>query len=311
MPRWHFGSPPIPATAVLLSMLALSVPILFIAAAAGEPLRFESLLWLIVLLPGFLLAYYRGWQGVATGLALGMAVFSLMQVYLVVVDARLPDWPLMAAITIAYVAISVALGSVVERLHGQRETAERLALYDALTQLPNRRYLDLILEREFAAAQRGRVVVAVAFDVDGLKEINDRHGHLAGDDALRAVGKVLARNTRTMDLSARPGGDEFVSVLSSSSLDGALVFVHRVFEAVHAIDHIGCALSLSAGIAAYDIAMVEPRDLLEAADRALYRAKHGDGTKVVIADPEEDPTAATRDASARRASPSHTALGSP
>lgn len=287
MPRWHFGSPSIPATAILLSMLALSVPALSIAAAGEAPSRFESLVWLAVLIPAFLLAYYRGWKGVATGLALGMAVFSLGQVYLVLVGGRLPDWPLMLAITTAYIGIALALGAVAERLHEEREKAERLALYDPLTRLPNRRYLDLILDKEFAAAQRGRVVVAIAFDLDGLKEINDRHGHLAGDDALRAVGRVLAGTTRTMDLSARFGGDEFISILSSSSTAGALVFVGRVLEAVRGIEHFGGRLSLSAGVAVYDISMVEPRDLVGAADRALYQAKLKNGDTVVVFAPEE------------------------
>lgn len=272
MPRWHFGSPAIPATAVLISVLAIFVPVVATMAGPGE-FRFEALVWLTALIPAFLLAFYRGWQGVATGLALGMAVFAVVQVYLVWFGGRLPDWPLMLSITLAYVGIALVLGGVTERLHLEREKAEQLALIDPLTDLPNRRYFDLILNREFAAAQRGRVVVAVAFDVDGLKEINDRHGHLAGDDALRAIARVLDRNTRTMDMTARLGGDEFVSVLSSSSALGALVFVHRVLGGVDAIDSLPHPVHLSAGVAAYHIDMAEPRDLLHAADQALYNAK--------------------------------------
>jgi diguanylate cyclase (GGDEF)-like protein len=283
MPRWHFGSPAIPATAVFISVLAISVPVFATTAGPGEPLRFEALVWLTALIPAFLLAFYRGWRGVATGLAVGMVAFSLAQVYLVWVGGRLPDWPLMLSITLAYVGIALALGGVAERLHTEREKAEQLALIDPLTELPNRRYFDLILNREFAAAQRGRVVVAVAFDVDGLKEINDRYGHLAGDDALRAVGRVLARNTRTMDMSARLGGDEFVSVLSSSSADGALVFVRRVLDGVDRIDSLPHPVHLSAGVAAYHIDMAEPRDLLHTADQALYRAKHRGPSSITLA----------------------------
>jgi diguanylate cyclase (GGDEF)-like protein len=283
MPRWHFGSPAIPVTALLISALALSVPVFATAAGPGEPLRFEALLWLTALIPAFLLAFYRGWQGVATGLALGMAAFSLAQVYLIGVGGRLPDWPFMLSITLAYIGIALALGAVAERLHGEREKAEQLALLDPLTDLPNRRYLDLILGREFAAARRGRLVVAVAFDVDGLKEINDRHGHLAGDEALQAVGRVLARNTRAMDLSARLGGDEFVSILSASTAEGALVFVRRVLEEAERIEGLPQTIQLSAGVAPYHMDMVEPRDLLYAADQALYRAKARRASSIALA----------------------------
>jgi diguanylate cyclase (GGDEF)-like protein len=172
---------------------------------------------------------------------------------------------------------------VAERLHGEREKAEQLALLDPLTDLPNRRYLDLILGREFAAARRGRLVVAVAFDVDGLKEINDRHGHLAGDEALQAVGRVLARNTRAMDLSARLGGDEFVSILSASTAEGALVFVRRVLEEAERIEGLPQTIQLSAGVAPYHMDMVEPRDLLYAADQALYRAKARRASSIALA----------------------------
>lgn len=292
MPRWHFGSPPIPVTAVLVSGLALSVPLTSILAAGADGTRFEALVWLTALIPAFLLAYYRGWQGVATGLAAGMVVFSLAQVYLVVSGARLPDWPLMLGITTAFLGVALALGVVTERLHGEREKAERLALFDALTDLPNRRYLELILEKEFAAAERGRFIVLIAFDLDGLKAVNDRLGHSAGDRALRAFAGVLEKNTRAMDLSGRLGGDEFLSVLSGSSLEGAMVFVRRVQAAVEELES-PLPLSVSAGLAAYSSRFSGPEAMLDAADRALYEAKKRSAGGVMIA---PDPTPPPPDA---------------
>lgn len=282
MPRWHFGSPPIPATAVLLSVLALLVPLAAITAAGTDVMRFEALVWLTALIPAFLLAYYRGWQGVATGLALGMAVFSVAQVFLVLSGTRLPDWPLMLSITAAFAGVALVLGGVTERLHAERENAEQLALHDSLTGLPNRRYLELILEREFAAAERGRAVVLIAFDLDGLKRINDRQGHSAGDEAICAFARVLEHNTRAMDLSARLGGDEFVSVLSSSSIEGAMVFVRRVQAAVEQIEA-PQPLSVSAGLASYSRGFRQPHELLDAADRVLYEAKKQSVGGVMIA----------------------------
>lgn len=280
-PRWYFGSPQIPVRAVGISALALAVPIAASLLAGDEPGRFEALLWLTALIPGFLLAYYRGWSGVATGLASGMAVFSLVQVYLVATSQRLPDWPFMLAMTVALLLVSLVVGGVTDRLHGTREKAERLALIDPLTDLPNRRYLDLLLEKEFAAAQRGRDLVVVAFDIDGLKDINDHYGHAAGDDALKAVATVLRANTRSMDMSARVAGDEFVTVLSTARLEGALVFVRRVQAAVSEHPHESGQLTVSAGLAPYHIDVKGADALLRAADEALYQAKAGPGRLTV------------------------------
>ena len=275
-PKWHFGAPSIPARAALLSALALVVPLAASLAGGAAADRYEALLWLTALIPGFLLAYYRGWSGIATGLAAGMAIFSFAQVYLIVTGRRLPDWPFMLAITAALVLISLVAGGVVEQIHTARERAEHLALFDPLTDLPNRRYLGLILEKEFAAAQRGRGLVVVAFDLDGLKAINDDHGHQAGDEAIRAVAEVLASSTRSMDLSARLGGDEFASVLSSATAEGALVFVKRIQHTVSNLTHLPVRISVSAGIAEYHIDIADEEQLLRAADGALYEAKRSD-----------------------------------
>lgn len=274
-PRWHFGSPSIPPRAVLLSALALVVPVAASLAGGPEADRYEALLWLTALIPGFLLAYYRGWSGIATGLAAGMAVFSLAQVYLVLTGYRLPDWPFMLGITSALVFLSLLAGGVAQQLHEARERAERLALIDPLTDLPNRRYMELILEKEFAAAQRGRELVVVAFDLDGLKSVNDLHGHAAGDDVIRAFAGVLRSNTRSMNLSARLGGDEFISIVSGTSVEGALVFVERVQHALTELASLPASISVSAGVAEYHVDITDEEHLLNVADEALYEAKRG------------------------------------
>ena len=263
-PEWHFGSPTISVRAILISALALTVPVAASVTGGGEPGRFEALLWLSALIPGFLLAYYRGWSGVATGLAFAMFGFSVTQVYLIVASDRLPDWPYMLAITGALALGSLVAGAVTDRLHAERERAERLALIDPVTDLPNRRYFDVILGKEFAAAERGRDLVLVVFDVDDLQAIQDRHGREAGDDVLKAFADVLRSYTRSMNLSARLEAGEFISLVSASTIDGALVFVRRVQDV---------RVTVSAGVAAYHDGMSEPRDLLAAADRALSRAR--------------------------------------
>ncbi len=287
-PTWHFGPPPIPMRSLAISALAIAVPVLATLTDSSVGSQYEALLWLIALIPGFLLAYYRGWSGVATGLALAMVAYSLAQVYLVASGQRLPDWPYMLAITVALLLLSLLAGDVTNRLHEAREKAERLALIEPLTGLPNRRYFDLILEREFAAAQRGRDLVVAMFDMDGLKEINDTSGHAAGDEILAGFARVLDSNTRSMNLSARVGGDEFASIVSSATVEGALVFVERVQDATRAMEHMAGRVSVSVGLAAYHGGMKEPEEILAAADLALYRAKSETPGGVAVHQVEEE-----------------------
>lgn len=151
----------------------------------------------------------------------------------------------------------------------------RLSLTDPLTGLANRRQLERDIAREFAAARRGRDLAVVMFDLDGFKDYNDRHGHLAGDDVLRAFAAALTAETRAMNLAARYGGDEFIVLLADSDLGGAATFIHRVRDRFTAASgHAGATgLTVSAGVAVFDPRMQRPEELIDAADRELYRAK--------------------------------------
>jgi len=150
-----------------------------------------------------------------------------------------------------------------------------LSITDPLTGLANRRQLARDLSREFAAAKRGRQLVAVMFDVNGFKAYNDKHGHLAGDQVLRALGDALATHTRAMNLAARYGGDEFVVLLADSEPHGARIFVQRVRQGFdHAVAALGRGgVTIGAGIASYHPDMKDPEELIAAADAALYEAK--------------------------------------
>jgi diguanylate cyclase (GGDEF)-like protein len=157
------------------------------------------------------------------------------------------------------------------RLHARLRA---LSLTDPLTDLPNRRHLELHLAQEFAAARRGRALAVVLFDVDYFKEFNDTLGHLAGDDALRAMGEILLGETRAMNLVARYGGDEFVAVLSDTDVEGAERHARRVSLRLSRHPVLGpLGLSVTAGVAAFQDAMEQVDDLLQAADQDLYRNK--------------------------------------
>ncbi len=154
------------------------------------------------------------------------------------------------------------------------EEVRGLALTDPLTGLANRRALEHELAREFAAAHRGRQLVIVMLDIDGFKRYNDTRGHLAGDDALRALGAVLLHETRAMNQAARYGGDEFVVLLAETDLHGAEVFAERMrWRFRNVLAATGGGLDLTYGIAEFDPSMSSPAELLSLADQALYRGK--------------------------------------
>lgn len=165
---------------------------------------------------------------------------------------------------------SVALANA--RLHSD---IQALSLTDALTNLPNRRHLDIHLKREVAAARRGRSVCVVLFDLDDFKSHNDNLGHVVGDQILRGFGRVLQGETRAMNLAARYGGDEFLSILTELPHDGALVHAERVVERTLGDPELSkYGVTVSFGIGEFDSAtMTDANDLIRAADENLYRSK--------------------------------------
>lgn len=167
---------------------------------------------------------------------------------------------------------SVALGNA--ELHAN---VQALSLTDHLTGLPNRRHLQLHLEREVAAARRGRTLSLVLFDIDDFKRYNDTLGHIVGDQILKAFSRVLEIENRAMNLVARYGGDEFVTVLSESDPEGAEGYITRVNDRVSRDRMLAPhGVSVSWGIASFAAdAMVTVDELIQAADESMYALKEG------------------------------------
>lgn len=160
------------------------------------------------------------------------------------------------------------------------EEIYRLAVCDGLTQLPNRRLFEESLDREFARAQRHkRPLSLIMFDVDKFKLINDNYGHLCGDMALRAIADTFRPRMRREDLFARYAGDEFVWILSETVLPQALLFAEWLVNTCRKIKITfkkePVYISLSVGVASFNTSLKSPKDLIDAADQALYRAKEG------------------------------------
>ncbi len=173
------------------------------------------------------------------------------------------------------------------------------AQQDPLTGLTNRRHLDERLGAELSAALRhGRALALILVDVDRFKAINDAHGHLAGDEALRVAALALRETVRKEDVLARYGGDEFVVLARETDLAGARVLAERLRLAVEqcrwAWQGREVPLTASAGVAvstrAGSFAPGESdRTLMAWADRALYLAKEAGRNAVVVLAAEEEP----------------------
>jgi diguanylate cyclase (GGDEF)-like protein/PAS domain S-box-containing protein len=165
---------------------------------------------------------------------------------------------------------------IVEDITKQRELEDhlrQLAAKDGLTGLANYRTLVEVLDSEMRRSQRtGREFAVVLFDLDGLKRINDRYGHLTGNEALRRLADTLSICCRDIDTAARFGGDEFALVLPETTAPSAGLVAQRIRESL-ALDGRGIKLSVSTGAAAYPQDGQSIGELLGAADAAMYAMK--------------------------------------
>jgi diguanylate cyclase (GGDEF)-like protein len=158
----------------------------------------------------------------------------------------------------------------------QFEQMRYLADHDPLTQLPNRRAFMRELERGVAEALETHAPLAlVVLDLDGLKELNDRHGHAAGDDCLVRIGRLLRTELRPHDRAFRIGGDEFAVLLPATNARGAEEVTARLVEWLERSSRSSVLRpQASFGVAATVDGLETQESLLRAADEAMYRSKN-------------------------------------
>ncbi|OLF53896.1 EAL domain-containing protein [Pseudomonas chlororaphis] len=166
---------------------------------------------------------------------------------------------------------------------------ERLAYYDSLTTLPNRRLLMVRANAMIAQAQRAQTSLAVLFiDINRFKQVNDSLGHAAGDALLCEIARRLQNSVRGDDLVSRLSGDEFVIVLSSSSVDQAVAFSQRVINELAkplVLNEVRLIPSASIGIGLYPEHGSDIQSLLLHADQAMYKAKSAGRQAISVFDP--------------------------
>jgi len=187
-------------------------------------------------------------------------------------------------LTQAFIGVAAVSTLVLATVVAERTSAEaqlrHLSQTDPLTGLANYRLLMERLQREVIRSERtGRPFSVVLLDVNRMKQINDEHGHVAGSRALCRIATALRASSRAVDTAARYGGDEFVLLMPESDAPAAAELAGRIIDSL-ARDHGATPVTVSIGAATYPGDGATMEALLEAADRALYRMKNGDATRI-------------------------------
>ncbi|MGN1125350.1 MAG: diguanylate cyclase [Candidatus Gastranaerophilaceae bacterium] len=161
------------------------------------------------------------------------------------------------------------------------------AVTDALTTLYNRRYFEEAINKEFTRANRQKQPFSViGIDLDHLKQINDKYGHVYGDLAIKQISSVLKQNARSIDVPARIGGEEFNVLLPGIDSKGAMIAAERIRKAIEAtpIETVGI-ITASLGVATFLEHANNVEELLELTDQAMYHSKRNGRNQVTLATP--------------------------
>jgi diguanylate cyclase (GGDEF)-like protein len=277
---WAQARPAWPRWQVLLEAVALFVMLVWVGLlvfAGLFPSDIKNYPLEFLCVPFFLWSAFRfGRREAATAMALlsGIAVWGTLHGFGPFVrDTQNESLVLLQA----YTSVMSVMGLVLAASVGEHKSAEaqlhQLATTDPLTGLANYRRLLEVLRAEIARSGRTRRSFAVLFvDMNGLKRVNDRYGHLTGSRALCRVGDALRQASRAIDTPARFGGDEFAIVLPETTNEGGMRVLERVSELL-SLDPVAPRISVSGGVAVFPEDGESPTILLRAADRKLYEAK--------------------------------------
>lgn len=172
------------------------------------------------------------------------------------------------------------------RIEIQQKQLERMAYYDSLTDLPNRRLLDKVIKEEMSSMKHnGHEAVIIILDIDNFKNINDTYGHLVGDIILRQMAGFLKSNVKETDTVSRFGGEEFIILMPETSLEEGYAFAERlrklIMEKRFIVGSITLQITASFGVSLLtDTNSQNLKDCYIFADKALYVAKKGGKNRV-------------------------------
>ena len=185
------------------------------------------------------------------------------------------------ASSLGSMSLILLLAHRIALIDAERTLAQEMSLHDPLTGLANRRAFDSFLFESFSLAKRYKHPFSLALlDIDHFKSYNDDYGHPAGDELLKSFGRFLSSVARETDLVARIGGEEFGIALPETDLAGARMIAERVRAKMEGSVLLRRTVTVSIGVAAMTTETKDTSMLIEACDRALYRAKAAGRNKV-------------------------------
>ena len=206
--------------------------------------------------------------------------------------------PWQSAEVVARIAALLRIKSGQEVLEQEKLELERQSITDPLTGLLNRRYFQFQMQQEVERCRRYHEPLSLlVIDLDHFKLVNDRYGHRAGDEALRAVAGILSQELRRLDVCTRWGGEEFAVIMPKTDQAGGAVVARRILAALRAKASIMAMplakakaraevvrITASLGLASYPAAGIGDADaLIQSADTAMYRAKNAGRDRVCVA----------------------------
>lgn len=284
------------APAVMLSVRVEALPTLIVGNNYANPLNiFASRTILLANVVALALAvlWTQGRTVLHTWLIVALVAAVLDVADSIAATARFTVGWYLAPVLVVFSSTAV-LSAYLRQMHILFSRLSDLSMIDGLTEIPNRRYFEMRLQAAMRAAHRSsRPLGLVMIDVDTFKQFNDTYGHLAGDEALRAVAatlRLLAK--RPDDVVARWGGEEFVLILPGTDLEGARLVALRLCASIAAlaIPHERSSvpdgvLTVSAGVTVLGAAGDAPASFVDRADAALYRAKASGRNTVAVQRP--------------------------
>lgn len=251
------------------------------------------LLCALAAISAVIVAWRRG--SVAAGIFLlawmPQSLFTALRAGQLLLQLPLPGWlefGLPAALALSSLVLTLGLGLATLRTRRERDSARDEAQRDPLTGLRNRRALRSRIAEALTDARQTRQPLSLLFlDIDHFKAVNDRYGHLVGDECLRIVAERMQAELRPADTLARWGGEEFVVLLPAAGMAEAAIIGERIRQrvAAHAfqVGNEPIAVTVSLGLTSHNRASMDsPEQLIEQADAALYRAKAEGRNRIAV-----------------------------
>lgn len=279
------GDPRMPSHAFLLSAFVPALAAVARLALHSEIGVWANLVWLLGLIPVFLLTRYLGWKGALLGLAWTAAMAVTADLFAALLGGQTTDWSLIGLVVA--VTASVALGAGLERqwwVARRDQGPEPADSRPNVGDLPQGEVLLYFLEKLFEAARRRPPLTIVLFEVDRFEEYESMYGEKKANAALDVAAQALKSQTRASNMYGRLDARRLVVFLSGETLSGAYGFSIRVLEEVASLPAPWSGrITLSAGVAGFETAMPNAAALLARARQALDMARRMGGERVVVA----------------------------